>query len=144
MARPLRVEYQGAIYHVTVRGNDRRNIFLDGRDRQRFLDRLADCVEAHEVRLYAAQAVAAAGRWACDRDRVRPAWRRAPGRGPAAQGFSAASDHGEDAVQIFGAYTATGRRMVGSFDWRGGEHATESPRCGRGVERENTQTTGRN
>jgi len=52
MARPLRVEYQGAIYHVTVRGNDRRNIFLDDRGRQRFLDRLADCVEAHEVRLY--------------------------------------------------------------------------------------------
>jgi len=52
MARPLRVEYEGAIYHVTVRGNDRRNIFLDDRDRQRFLTRLADCVEAHEVRLY--------------------------------------------------------------------------------------------
>ena len=42
MARPLRVEYQGAIYHVTIRGNDRRNIFRDDRDRQRFLDRLAD------------------------------------------------------------------------------------------------------
>jgi len=52
MARPLRVEYEGAIYHVTVRGNDRRNIFLDDRDRQRFLARLADCVEAHEIRLY--------------------------------------------------------------------------------------------
>jgi len=52
MARPLRVEYQGAIYHVTIRGNDRRNIFRDDRDRQRFCDRLADCVEAHEVRLY--------------------------------------------------------------------------------------------
>ena len=52
MARPLRVEYEGAIYHVTIRGNDRRNIFLDDRDRQRFLDRLAGCVEAHEVRLY--------------------------------------------------------------------------------------------
>ena len=52
MARPLRVEYQGAIYHVTIRGNDRRNIFRDDRDRQRFLDRLAGCVEAHEIRLY--------------------------------------------------------------------------------------------
>ena len=52
MARPLRVEYEGAIYHVTIRGNDRRNIFRDDRDRQRFLDRLADCVEAHEVRVY--------------------------------------------------------------------------------------------
>ena len=52
MARPLRVQYEGAIYHVTVRGNDRRNIFRDDRDRQRFCDRLADCVEAHEIRLY--------------------------------------------------------------------------------------------
>jgi len=52
MARPLRVEYEGAIYHVTVRGNDRRDIFLDDRDRQRFCTRLSDCVEAHEVRLY--------------------------------------------------------------------------------------------
>jgi len=30
MARPLRVEYEGAIYHVTVRGNGRRAIFLIG------------------------------------------------------------------------------------------------------------------
>ena len=52
MARPLRVEYEGAIYHVTVRGNDRRDIFRDDHDRRRFLDRLADCVEAHQVRLY--------------------------------------------------------------------------------------------
>ena len=52
MARPLRVEYEGAIYHVTIRGNDRRNIFRDDRDRQRFLDRLGGCVEAHEIRLY--------------------------------------------------------------------------------------------
>ena len=52
MARPLRVEYEGAIYHVTVRGNERRAIFRDDRDRQRFLARLADCVEAHGVRLY--------------------------------------------------------------------------------------------
>ncbi|MBL7221301.1 MAG: transposase [Phycisphaerae bacterium] len=52
MARPLRVQYEGAIYHVTIRGNDRRNIFRDDRDRQRFCDRLADCVEAHEIRLY--------------------------------------------------------------------------------------------
>jgi len=52
MARPLRVEYEGAIYHVTVRGNARRDIFLDDGDRERFLVRLSDCVEAHEVRLY--------------------------------------------------------------------------------------------
>jgi hypothetical protein len=28
MARPLRICYEGAVYHVTVRGNERRAIFL--------------------------------------------------------------------------------------------------------------------
>ena len=52
MARPLRVEYEGAMYHVTVRANERGAIFRDDRERQRFLARLADCVEADRVRLY--------------------------------------------------------------------------------------------
>jgi hypothetical protein len=33
MARPLRVEFSGALYHVTARGNERRRIFRDERDR---------------------------------------------------------------------------------------------------------------
>ena len=32
MARKLRLQYEGAIYHLTVRGNGRRRIFLDERD----------------------------------------------------------------------------------------------------------------
>ena len=52
MARPVRIQYEGAIYHVTVRGNQRQGIFLDDRDRERFLVRLADAVEVHRVRLY--------------------------------------------------------------------------------------------
>jgi len=28
MGRPLRVEYAGAIYHITSRGNERKKIFL--------------------------------------------------------------------------------------------------------------------
>jgi len=35
MARPLRIEYPGAYYHVMNRGLARRNIFLDDNDRQR-------------------------------------------------------------------------------------------------------------
>ena len=35
-----RVTYPGACYHVTARENDRKPIFPDDRDRQRFLDRL--------------------------------------------------------------------------------------------------------
>ena len=37
MARPLRIEYPGALYHVTARGNAQQDIFLDDEDRQRFL-----------------------------------------------------------------------------------------------------------
>ena len=37
MARPLRIEYPGAIYHVTARGNARADIYLDDQDRNTFL-----------------------------------------------------------------------------------------------------------
>jgi putative transposase len=42
MARPLRVEFAGAWYHVTARGNERRAIFRSERDRERFLELLAE------------------------------------------------------------------------------------------------------
>jgi len=38
MARPLRLEYPGALYHVTARGNARADIFLDDADRALFLE----------------------------------------------------------------------------------------------------------
>jgi REP element-mobilizing transposase RayT len=41
MARPLRIEYDGALYHVTSRGNDRKLIFKDDSDRKLFLNTLA-------------------------------------------------------------------------------------------------------
>jgi putative transposase len=37
MARPLRIEYDGAVYHVTSRGNARKAIFRDDGDREMFL-----------------------------------------------------------------------------------------------------------
>jgi REP element-mobilizing transposase RayT len=37
MARPLRIEYPGAFYHVTARGNERKDIYRDDKDRERFL-----------------------------------------------------------------------------------------------------------
>jgi REP element-mobilizing transposase RayT len=40
MARPLRIEYEGALYHLTARGNERQDIFRDDRDREEFLERL--------------------------------------------------------------------------------------------------------
>jgi putative transposase len=41
MARPLRIEYDGALYHVTSRGNDRKPIFKEDSDRELFLSTLA-------------------------------------------------------------------------------------------------------
>ena len=37
MARPLRIQYPGAFYHVTSRGNERKEIFRSTVDRERFL-----------------------------------------------------------------------------------------------------------
>jgi putative transposase len=45
MARPLRIEYPGALYHVTSRGDGREPIFLADGDRERFLDVLGTVVE---------------------------------------------------------------------------------------------------
>ena len=42
MARKLRVEYPGAVYHVLNRGDRREPIFRDDADRQRFLETLAE------------------------------------------------------------------------------------------------------
>ncbi len=41
MARPLRIEYPGALYHLTSRGNARADIYLSDDDWQLFLDCLA-------------------------------------------------------------------------------------------------------
>lgn len=52
MARKLRIQFEGAIYHVTLRGMERRRLFDDDRDRERFLKRLGEAVEEYGVRLY--------------------------------------------------------------------------------------------
>jgi REP element-mobilizing transposase RayT len=52
MARPLRIQFPGAIYHVTFRGNERRDIFGDEKDRERFLAQLAESREWAGGRLY--------------------------------------------------------------------------------------------
>ncbi len=41
LARQLRIEFEGALYHVTARGNARQAIYTDDRDRARFVDLLA-------------------------------------------------------------------------------------------------------
>ena len=44
MARPLRIEFAGALYHVTSRGDRREAIFEDDDDRWAFLSILAEVV----------------------------------------------------------------------------------------------------
>lgn len=44
MARPLRIEYPGALYHITSRGNEQQDIFRDDKDRERFLGYLETAV----------------------------------------------------------------------------------------------------
>ena len=40
MARPLRIEFPGALYHVTSRGDRREDIFVGEEDRDAWLDLL--------------------------------------------------------------------------------------------------------
>lgn len=53
MARPLRLEFAGALYHVTSRGNARQRIFLVDADREIFLDLLGKEVEQQRWCCYA-------------------------------------------------------------------------------------------
>lgn len=53
MARALRIEGEGALYHVTARGDRREKIFSDDTDRQRLVDRLKSSVERYSVEIHA-------------------------------------------------------------------------------------------
>lgn len=47
MARPLRIEYPGAVYHITSRGNARNPIFDDNYDRNVFLSILEEVIKRY-------------------------------------------------------------------------------------------------
>ena len=53
MARPLRIEFAGALYHLTGRGNARQPIFLDQQDYARFIQLLVDSIQRYDVSLHA-------------------------------------------------------------------------------------------
>lgn len=53
MARPLRIERPGGRYHVTARGNERRDIFRDDTDRFRFLEVLSQLPDLFGTRIHA-------------------------------------------------------------------------------------------
>ena len=57
MARPVRIEFPGAIYHAYGRmigswNQNRDRLFRDRRDYRRFLDRIGDGVDKFGVRIY--------------------------------------------------------------------------------------------
>ena len=53
MARQLRIEYPGAFYHVTSRGNERKPVFKSKRDREKFLVYLESASERYEAVIHA-------------------------------------------------------------------------------------------
>ena len=53
MTRPLRIEFKGAVYHITSRGNARQAIFLDEKDFADFLSVLCSVVKRYHFILHA-------------------------------------------------------------------------------------------
>ena len=53
MARPLRITYPGAFYHVTTRGNERGNVFKSRRDREKFLSYLESATIRYGATIHA-------------------------------------------------------------------------------------------
>jgi putative transposase len=53
MARPLRISYPGAFYHVTSRGNEQKAVFKSTPDRERFLEYLESSVQRYNAIIHA-------------------------------------------------------------------------------------------
>jgi REP element-mobilizing transposase RayT len=53
MARPWRIEYAGALYHVLSRGNHQQDIFLQDEDRRSFLKAIGQMSERYDVDIFA-------------------------------------------------------------------------------------------
>jgi putative transposase len=53
MGRQLRIEYPGAYYHVTARGNERKEVFKSERDREKFLEYLESSVVRYGAIIHA-------------------------------------------------------------------------------------------
>jgi putative transposase len=53
MARPLRIEYPGAFYHVTSRGNEQKDVFKSQKDREKFLEYLESATKRYGAAVHA-------------------------------------------------------------------------------------------
>ena len=49
MARPLRITFPGAFFHITSRGNERKVVFKSKRDRDKFLEYLESATLRYDV-----------------------------------------------------------------------------------------------
>jgi REP element-mobilizing transposase RayT len=52
MSRPWRIEYEGALYHLLSRGNERNAIFVNDKDRYIFLDVVAETAQRFDVDIF--------------------------------------------------------------------------------------------
>ena len=48
MSRPLRIEFAGALHHITARGNARQAIYDDDQDRHTFLEYLSKVIKRYD------------------------------------------------------------------------------------------------
>jgi REP element-mobilizing transposase RayT len=53
MGRAWRIEFEGALYHILSRGNERKDIFYDDQDRLLFLKTIGEMSERFEIDVYA-------------------------------------------------------------------------------------------
>ena len=53
MSRPWRIEYEGALYHLLSRGNERRDIFMNDKDLTSFLDAVGEMSERFDIDVFA-------------------------------------------------------------------------------------------
>jgi putative transposase len=53
MARPLRIQYPGAVYHVMNRGGSRQKVFLDKQDYEAFLNTMGEVHDRSAVEVFA-------------------------------------------------------------------------------------------
>jgi len=52
MARPIRIEYKAAFYHVTARGNEGKRIFFNKSDYQRFREYVSEAQDKFNISLH--------------------------------------------------------------------------------------------
>jgi REP element-mobilizing transposase RayT len=53
MARPFRIEYSGAFYHISSRSNERKAVFKSERDREKFLLYFGSATERYSAIIHA-------------------------------------------------------------------------------------------